>query len=298
MLRNLVIIGISLLAIQSIFSQPKNRTFIDNQRRLMLLGEFEREVLTQSPFDQWFTKQYNLYSTDSVQIDFISAHCESVDSITVFLGTWCGDSRREVPRFLKIMDQSGIKNEKIRLIALNRGRQNNKQSPSHEEVGMNIHRVPTFIFHDSEGNEINRMVEFPVETLERDISKIFSGESYTPNYRVVSELISLFENEGLHEIQQELPELAVKYQGMVMNRYELNTYAYVLMSAFKMGQAELVFELNALIFPNESMPHKYLGMIKACLGKYEEALSSYEQTLLLDPDDEEVIHAIKSLKTS
>ena len=36
--------------------------------------------------------------------------------VLVFLGTWCGDSKREVPRFLRIVDAAGISMDRITLV--------------------------------------------------------------------------------------------------------------------------------------------------------------------------------------
>ena len=49
------------------------------------------------------------------------------------------------------------------------------------EFGLYIYNVPTIIFLKN-GYEINRFVEFPVNSLESDISKIIKGEPYKHSY--------------------------------------------------------------------------------------------------------------------
>jgi len=83
------------------------------------------------------------------------------------MGTWCSDSRREVPRFIKILDLSEFEQNKIQIINLNR----EKESPGHEEKEKNIDFVPTFIINKN-NNEIGRIVEFPIITLESDLFNI------------------------------------------------------------------------------------------------------------------------------
>jgi hypothetical protein len=56
-----------------------------------------------------------------------------------------------------------------------------KQSPEHEERGLNILRVPTLIVYDN-NNELNRFVEYPVESIEKDLLKMLSRLPYKPNY--------------------------------------------------------------------------------------------------------------------
>ena len=60
----------------------------------------------------------------------------------MFLGAWCSDSRREVPRFLKIADLAGMDATRIKLYGLDR----TKKSSDGLTDRYGIERVPTFIF--------------------------------------------------------------------------------------------------------------------------------------------------------
>jgi len=90
--------------------------------------------------------------------------------VLVFLGTWCGDSRREVPRFLRIADEAGITQDRIRLYNLDRS----KTSPDGLSERWMIERVPTFIVLRT-GREVGRIVERPRSTLEGDLLLILAG---------------------------------------------------------------------------------------------------------------------------
>jgi hypothetical protein len=64
-----------------------------------LIGKITRSNLEVLPYAAWFTENYNNYNLDKQTI----ASFEEVLSdyeITIFMGTWCGDSKREVPCFL------------------------------------------------------------------------------------------------------------------------------------------------------------------------------------------------------
>jgi thiol-disulfide isomerase/thioredoxin len=93
------------------------------------------------------------------------------------MGTWCSDSRRDSPAFFKLMDFLNVKNKKLKLIAMSL----EKNTPDSLEKGLEIYNIPTFIFK-KDGKEINRIVEFPIETLEKDIFNILSGEDYKNAY--------------------------------------------------------------------------------------------------------------------
>jgi thiol-disulfide isomerase/thioredoxin len=135
-----------------------------------------RGRLQQNPFSGWFNNEYDAYALNKEAIQVINNDSENL-SIKLFMGTWCGDSRREVPRIYRILDAAGFDESRLTLINLNR----EKNSPGEEEVGLNIHHVPTVILYNN-GNEIGRIIESPVQLLEEDMAAILNGTSYTPNY--------------------------------------------------------------------------------------------------------------------
>jgi len=97
------------------------------------------------------------------------------------MGTWCGDSKREIPRFYKILETANYPIEQLTMVAVDHIEPNYKKSPGGEEKGLSIIKVPTFIFY-KDGKEVNRIVESPIESLEKDIAAIISGKNYVPNY--------------------------------------------------------------------------------------------------------------------
>ena len=93
----------------------------------------------------------------------------------------CGDSKREVPRFIKILESVNFPMENLKVVIVNKRRDFYKKSPQGEEWRLNIRRAPTFIFYKN-GSEINRIIETPVSTLEGDIISIVLQQENTPNY--------------------------------------------------------------------------------------------------------------------
>ena len=83
------------------------------------------------------------------------------------MGTWCSDSRREVPRFYKILDEIEYPSENVSLINVNR----DIEGLGDEVTGLEIHFVPTFIFYRND-EEIGRIVEIPYESLEKDMLEL------------------------------------------------------------------------------------------------------------------------------
>lgn len=93
------------------------------------------------------------------------------------MGTWCGDSKRETPRFYKVLEAAEFDLKNLEMITVNRG----KKTPDNLERGFNIFRVPTFIFYKN-GKEIGRYVEYPRKSLEKDMLDILTGKPYKHSY--------------------------------------------------------------------------------------------------------------------
>ena len=93
------------------------------------------------------------------------------------MGTWCGDSRRETPKFYKLLELAEFDLKNLEMITVNRA----KRTPDNLQRGFDIIRVPTFIFYKND-KEIGRYVEYARESLEKDILKILTGKEYKHAY--------------------------------------------------------------------------------------------------------------------
>lgn len=136
----------------------------DAMKPAILLGP-----LTKAQLPPVFQK---VYDTTHVDRDFVTLIQHAGDGVEtmVFLGTWCPDSHREVPRFLKIAEIAGDSLGPVTLYGLDR----DMKSPGGEESRYDIERVPTFIFL-KHGQEIGRIVEIPNISLESDMLTILAS---------------------------------------------------------------------------------------------------------------------------
>ena len=89
--------------------------------------------------------------------------------ITIVWGTWCEDSLLHVPHFYKLLKDVGYPEEEITLIEVNRDKKTVAAAIDH----LNIERVPTFIIFELD-KELGRIVEHPVETLEKDLLELLA----------------------------------------------------------------------------------------------------------------------------
>ena len=91
--------------------------------------------------------------------------------VVVFLGAWCSDSRRELPRLWRALDDIGTDHpDQIRYIGVDR----DKQEPSELLDGQDVLYVPTFIVR-RDGHEVGRIVEVSPSGIEIDLAALLSG---------------------------------------------------------------------------------------------------------------------------
>jgi thioredoxin 1 len=102
-----------------------------------------------------FKRNYDAYEVPA-GIDGLPADLE----VKILFGTWCHDSEREVPRMLKLLAASGVREENISLIALDI----RKEEPQGRAKALGVKYTPTFIFF-SDGNEQARIIERPKKKL-------------------------------------------------------------------------------------------------------------------------------------
>ena len=128
-----------------------------------LLGDISQAELLER--HEVFKRNYDAYKV-TARIYGLPADLE----VKILFGTWCHDSEREVPRMLKLLAASGVKEENISLIALDI----RKQEPEGRARALGVKYTPTFIFF-SDGNEQARLIEGPRKTLAEDLAALLGS---------------------------------------------------------------------------------------------------------------------------
>ena len=271
-----------------------NTESVDSHGNAILLGKCTRERLEQPPYSEWFTKNFSDYKVDTTTAVQLRKNI-SGKSFIIFMGTWCGDSKREVPRMYKLLDYCGVKSSDVQLIMLNSYDSVYKQSPTHEERGMNIHRVPDLIVLENK-NEIGRIVESPVVSLEQDLSDIINAKGYVPNYRIVPLLVKLFNDKDVKELQSNVQDIVVTAQPFKKHVAELRSYGHVLIAAGEFDKALVAYKLNALLYPDDAGVFANLGEFYMKTGNKALAKENYEKTLALQPNNDNAKKQIELLQ--
>lgn len=159
--------------INTLYSQEdiNKVVFDESSNQEIILGPCDKEGLISSPVTNWFMLEYDNYSIDEETLKSINTELLQEVEILIVMGTWCSDSQRELPRFIKIADYLTMNTGQLIIIGVDK----NKKADKIPITRMNIDLVPTFIFY-SEGNEIGRIVETPTESLEKDFLSILSNK--------------------------------------------------------------------------------------------------------------------------
>jgi hypothetical protein len=134
-----------------------------------LLGYFEPSRLKSEPYSSWYIKGFDDYQLNTDALNKLLDINKETLTIKIIMGTWCPDSRREVPRFMRILDIWQFPLSQITFIGVD----NAKLSPVGGFDKLDIQRVPTFIIYKN-NNEAGRIIENPTTSLEQDMVNILT----------------------------------------------------------------------------------------------------------------------------
>lgn len=154
----LVVSTLLCFMIGSMIAQSQNRRDDENEDKphqdsLMLVGRFSFENW-QREMNWQLDTSFSIDSNKLNELDDLIAK-ENITFI-IFAGSWCKDSRSELPKIMEIMKQANLNESKYELLGVDRM----KFEPSGKYLEYKIERVPTLIVL-KEGKEIGRIVEYP-----------------------------------------------------------------------------------------------------------------------------------------
>jgi len=274
------------LFISSIFAQETPKHLVG----ITTVADFAQE-----PFAEWYKPGYEHYQPNAQVLAELKKLKPEKTTFKIVFGSWCGDSKRELPRMLKTLHAAGFTDKNIQLIGVYSDSEKYKQAPNREEKELHVYRVPTFIVYQN-NKEAGRINEYPVESLERDLQKILSGKPYTPSYRSFPQ-ISEWLAQGLLADENASPRgLADQLRKVVSSESELNSCGYVMMARGDLKEAITVLRINVYLYPESSNCFDSLGEAYAKADMKDNALFCYERAVALDPKNENALAQVAKLK--
>jgi len=145
-------------------------------RGTVLFGNVTRADIT-THLGEW-DREYFEYEPDGETVAKLEDNMLDVD-IKIVLGTWCSDSRREIPRLWKILEETGYPVDEVDMMAVGSSRFTAKMGIDQELLDWSdavkkyyaAERVATIILY-RDGEELGRIEETPEGALEEDLLKI------------------------------------------------------------------------------------------------------------------------------
>lgn len=272
----------------SVTLSAQQKTSVDTDGKPMLLGIHSPKELKRKPYSNWFKKKYNEYQSNDTIIPELKNALKGY-SITVFLGSWCGDSKKEVPRLLKVLHKADFPNKNITLVFVDDHDSVYKQSPWHEEAGQYIYRVPVIMVKKND-EEKGRIVEHPVESLEKDLLKICNSENYLPTFTVGIDIWKKIDAGSINIADS--ANIISAYKNRLVKHSELNALGYVFLARKEYDKAITCFRINLLFFKDDANLWDSLADGLERVGRHEESITIWKKVLEIDPKSENAKKAL------
>lgn len=143
---------------------------------VVLFGRVTREDVERE-IEGWGA-EYPTYAPDAGALAGLRERLKDADVTCVF-GTWCGDSKREVPRLWKLLDEAEYPSSQVKMYAVGSSRFTREMNIPPEvlewstglKAWYDVTAVPTIIV-TRKGKELGRIVEQPETSLEGDLLKM------------------------------------------------------------------------------------------------------------------------------
>lgn len=171
-MKKLVVIILIFLSVKGVLAQVPSSVMDEKSQTMILIGATDPKYLTEGDFGASYASEFASYNPDTTLIRQMSAYLLKNGGdlkLTIVLGTWCGDSKEQLPRFYKIISKLTTPFHNIELICVDR----EKKAGNLDISSLKIEKVPTFIFYRN-NIEIGRIIETPLKTIENDMMRIIS----------------------------------------------------------------------------------------------------------------------------
>lgn len=260
----------------------------------ILTGSITRVDLQKPPFAEWFDRQYSGYQPAVATVDKLREAWGGL-SVEAYFGTWCGDSKRQIPRLLRLLDAAGFDEKHLTMVGLSDRNMEFKKAPGGLETRRRIHRTPTIVLVRG-GTEIGRIVETPSTSLEADMLAILSGQGPEPRYGAEAFVHQLFieraDGDAEKALQTAGPEITRRTDPDSLWHYA----EYDLLRNGRAREAKAVLDLHLSLNPRSVVGHILLAEALVTMGRKSEAMAAIDRALAIDPANTRAKRAAEKLR--
>ncbi|GAB1448864.1 MAG: thioredoxin family protein [Bacteroidia bacterium] len=157
------IIGIVLFfIITSCTPKIKSLTAQKLENETIWIGKIQKKNLLNNKLFPWFQPAYSQFKIehiDSIKRDNWKA--------SIVAGTWCSDTQRELPKWIKILEARNIPLSNVQIILVD----HSKSNPWFYSWAADITSIPAILFY-SNGKEIGRLIEQTGDKTEHEFDSI------------------------------------------------------------------------------------------------------------------------------
>ncbi|MFZ1370173.1 MAG: serine hydrolase [Ferruginibacter sp.] len=112
----------------------------------------------------------------------------------------------------------------------------------------------------------------------------------------VKKLRTGLEQSGYKNAVESVKQLKKENAGFVLTENEINSWGYKLINQKRMADALEIFKLNVYLYPSSANAFDSLGEIYAELDNIPLAIKNYEQSLKLNPQNNNAVQVLKKLR--
>jgi thiol-disulfide isomerase/thioredoxin len=142
---------------------------IDSQsQKEILIGNCNIQGLNSGEFARIFWDNYSSYLPDTLVMAKFKTTLKDI-RFKIIMGSWCGDSKDQVPRFFKVLDMLKYNPSEVEILCFSR----QFKDKEIEAKRYDIKKIPTIIIYRN-NTEIGRIIETPHTTLEKDLLDILN----------------------------------------------------------------------------------------------------------------------------
>ncbi|MEM9828394.1 MAG: hypothetical protein AAF958_17525, partial [Planctomycetota bacterium] len=274
----------------------------DAKYKAKLLGRCRVEDLDQQPFGEKFKFDRPLEWDSKLVEQLRESATDNNIRCKLFLGTWCGDTQREVPKLLRLFETIQWPMENLEMHAVDYVAGHYKMDPAGQARKHRVHRVPTLIVMRGD-QTIGRIVETPTTSWEMDLAQILAGLPSDSRYPVADlvfrwvqdddEALKSVPAEPVETSEAKPPVDSEPFQKTVdalrsrsRGPTELSTLVRVLLERGDTRSALRVANINIRLHPAEPRVIASLATAAFRAGYRDTALAQCKRAIRMRPQEE------------